>query len=180
MKYAEIYDLDLPPTIRKRILMGKTGFTLARGIHPHNFIRKRFNLGRLLEKFRNYPQAQLILKYRPVSVLYNEKVFMENVLPEEITPMPEFENPLVIKVPTAISWEEDDENVDILLANDKYPQGTLYLYTSAEPLSRHSRLGDLNRIDIVGEIGVIASYKIQELGYVSHLSPAEFIYGECH
>jgi hypothetical protein len=180
MKYAEIYDVDLPPTIRKDILMSKTGFTVARGIHPHNLTKRKFNLYRLCEKFRNYPQARLILKYKPVSVIYNEKIFIANILPEEISPMPEFEEPLVIPVPSTISWEEDGEKEPILLTNEKYPQGKLTLYTSIEPLSRNSRLGDLNRIDIIGEIGVVASYKIQEIGYVSHLSPAEFIYGECY
>jgi hypothetical protein len=68
----------------------------------------------------------------------------------------------------------------VYLANEKYSQGKIILYTSSEPLSRNTRLGDLNRVDIVGEIGVIASYKIAELGYVHRLSPAEFIYGECY
>jgi hypothetical protein len=180
MKYAEIYDMDLPPTIRKSILRGKTGFTVARGIHPQNTTRRKFNLGRLCEKFKNYPQARMILKYKPVSVIYNDRIFIEHLLPEEISPMPEFEKPLEIPVPPTISWEEDGEKETILLTSEKYPQGKLTFYTSIEPLSRNSRLGDLNRIDIIGEIGVIASYKIQELGYVSRLSPAEFIYGECY
>lgn len=180
MKYAEIYDMDLPPTIRKSILRGKTGFTVARGIHPQNTTRRKFNLGRLCEKFKNYPQARMILKYKPVSVIYNDRTFIEHLLPEEISPMPEFEKPLEVSVPHTISWEEDGEKETILLSSEKYPEGKLTLYTSSEPLSRNSRLGDLNRIDIIGEIGVIASYKIQELGYVSRLSPAEFIYGECY
>jgi hypothetical protein len=180
MKYAEIYDMDLPPTVRKSILSGKTGFTVARGIRPHNVTRRKFNLSRLCEKFKNYPQARLILKYKPVSVIDNDKIFIEHLIPEEIPPMPEFEKPLVISVPSTISWEEDGEKEPILLVNEKYPQSTLTLYTSIEPLSRNSRLGDLNRIDIIGEIGVIASYKIQEIGYVNRLSPAEFIYGECY
>lgn len=179
MKYAEIYDMDLPPTIRKSILSGKTGFTVTRGIHPHNTTRRKFNLGRLCEKFKNYPQARIILEYKPISVIYNDRIFIEHLLPEEISPMPEFEKPLEVQVPFTISWEADGEKEAILLANERYPQGKLILYTSIEPLSRNSRLGDLNRIDIIGEIGVIASYKIQELGYVSRLSSSEFIYGEC-
>lgn len=178
MKYAEIYDMDLPPTVRKSILRGKTGFTVARGIRPHNTTRRKFNLGRLCEKFKNYPQARMILKYKPVSVIYNDRVFIEHLLPEEISPMQEFEKPLEVPIPPTISWEEDGEKETILLASERYPQGKLTLYTSIEPLSRNSRLGDLNRIDIIGEIGVIASYKVQELGYVNHLSAAEFIYGE--
>jgi len=180
MNFAEIYDMDFPPNIRKEILSGKTGFTVATGIHPDKITRRKFNLSKLCEKFKHYPQARMILKYKPVSVIYIDRILVGRLLPEEISPMPEFEKPLEIPIPSAISWEEDGEKENILLVSEKYPQGTLILYTSIEPLSRNSRLGDLNRIDIIGEIGVIASYKMQELGYVSRLSPAEFIYGECY
>lgn len=179
MKFAEIYDIDLPPNIRTEILKGSMGFTVARGIHPDKINKKRFNLGKLCEKFKHFPQARQILKYKPVSIMHNDKIFNERLLPEEIPPMSQFENPIEILLPVTIIWEEDGDKETILLANEKYPQSKLILYTSNEPLSRNSRLGDLNRIDIIGEIGVIASYRLQELGYVNHLSSAEFIYGEC-
>ena len=168
MKFAEIYDLDLPLNIRKEILDGITGFTVARGIHPTNVTKKKFNLDKLCEKFKHYPQSRLILKYKPVSIIYNEKIFNQRITPEEITPKPEFEKPIEISIPQTIIWEEYKDKETILLTNEKYPQGKLILYTSYEPLSRNSRLGDLNRIDITGGIGVIASYKIQELDYIKH------------
>jgi hypothetical protein len=180
MKFAEIYDIDLPPNIRKEILKGVIGFTVARGIHPDKITKRRLNLGKLCEKFKHFPQARQILKYKPVSIIYNDRIFNERLLPEEIPPMSEFENPIEIPVPVTIIWEEDGDKETVLLASEKYPQGKLILYTSNEPLSRNSRLGDLNRIDIIGEIGVIASCRIQELGYINRLSSAEFIYGECN
>ncbi|MFA4828445.1 MAG: hypothetical protein WC855_13195 [Thermodesulfovibrionales bacterium] len=179
LRFAEIYDMDFPPTVRKAILKGTTGFTVSRGIHPEKIARRKFNLNRLCEKFKHYPQSRQILKYRPVSVIYNDKISIGRLLPEEISPMTEFNKPIEVLIPSSINWKEDGEEEAIQLANEKYQQGKLILYTSIEPLSRNSRLGDLNRIDIIGEIGVIASYKIQELGYVNHLSSAEFIYGEC-
>ncbi len=178
MKFAEIHNTDLPPNIRKAILNGKTGFTVARGIHPEKIVRRKFNLDKLCEKFKHYPQARMILKYKPISVIYSDKIFIHRLLPEEILPMPEFEKPTEIPIPPTIIWDENGDKETVLFADDKYPRGKLILYTSSEPLSRNSRLGDLNRIDIIGEIGVIASYKIQELGYIARLSPAEFIYGE--
>lgn len=178
LKFAEIYDMDLPLNIRKNILKGITGFTVAKGIHPDK-ITRRFNLSKLCEKFKHYPQARLILKYKPVSIIYNDKIFNPHLLPEEIPPLIGFEKLLPIPIPVDLIWEEDGNRETVLLTNEKYPQGNLTLYTSFEPLSRNSRLGDLNRIDIIGEIGVIASYRIQEIGYVNHLSSAEFIYGEC-
>lgn len=179
MKFAEIHDMDFPPNTRKNILNGKTGFTVVKGIHPDKIAKKRFNLSRLCEKFKHYPQARLILKYKPVSIVYNDKIFIQRIFPEEIHPMPEFGKPLEILIPSTIIWNEDGDKEDVSFANETYPQGKLILYTSNEPLSRNSRLGDLNRIDIIGEVGAIASYQIQELGYVNRLSQAEFIYGEC-
>ncbi|MBI5191930.1 MAG: hypothetical protein HZA08_00630 [Nitrospirae bacterium] len=180
MRFAEIHDMDFPPNVRKDILSGTIGFTVARGIRPHNINRRKFNLEKLCDKFKIYHKARLILKYKPISVIYNDNILNLHLLPEEIPPMPEFESPIEIPVPQTIIWEEDGDTETVIFADEKYHQGKLVLYTSTEPLSRNSRLGDLNRIDIIGEIGVIASYKIQELGYVNRLSPAEFIYGECY
>lgn len=179
MKFAEIYEMDFPPSIRKDILNGNIGFTVSRGMTPHNIAKRRFNLEKLCEKFKHYPQARAILKRKPVSIVYNDKIFFPRLLPEEIPPMTEFEKPVEIPLPLTLIWDEDGDKETVSLVSEKYPQGKLTLYTSNEPLSRNSRLGDLNRIDIIGEIGVIASYKIQELGYVNRLSSAEFIYGEC-
>lgn len=179
MKFAEIDDMNFGPNIRKKILKGKFGFTVARGISPDKIINSKFNLNKLCEKFKNYPQARFILKFKPVSVAYNNEFLITRLKPEEIKPMPEFKNPLEILIPTTLVLDKDGDRETILFANDKYPQGKLVLYTSSEPLSRNSRLGDLNRIDVTGEIGIIASYHMQELGYVNHLSSAEFIYGEC-
>ena len=180
LKTAEIYHIDLPSNIRKNILEGKTGFTVARGIHPANIIKRKFNVSKLSERFRHYPQPRLILKYKPISIIYNDTLLYQRLLPEKIEPMPEFEKPYEIPLPKTITMEEDGDKEIVFLANEKYPQGKIILYTSNEPLSRNTRLGELNRIDIIGEIGVIASYRVSELGYVRHLSPAEFIYGECY
>ena len=107
MKIAEINDMDFPPNVRKNILTGKFGFTVARGIHPHNVTRKKFNISKLCEKFRDYPHARQILKYKPVSVMYNGKLFYQRLLPEEIPPMPGFEKPIEIPIPITVVWEED-------------------------------------------------------------------------
>lgn len=122
LKFAEIYDMDFPPNIRRDILNGKTGFTVAKGIHPDKITKSRFNLSKLCEKLKHYSQARLILKYKPVSIIYNDKIFIPRLLPEEISPMPEFEKPLEILIPPAIIWNEDGDKETITLANDKYPR----------------------------------------------------------
>ena len=64
------------------------------------------------------------------------------------------------------------------MSDKKYKPGKLILKTSEEAFGKGSRAGDLNRIDIIGEIGVIASYQLSALG-VTIFPQASFIYGEC-
>src|SRR5205085_7021727 len=61
----------------------------------------------------------------------------------------------------------------------RYAAGQLTLAVAREPFGKNGRLSDLNCIDILGEIGVIASYRIHELIYIRQYSQAEFIFGEC-
>ncbi len=49
--------------------------------------------------------------------------------------------------------------------------------TSKEPLRAH--LASLNTIDFIGEVGVIGSYRVHELGATRFSGQVEFIYGEC-
>lgn len=179
LKFAGINSLPFPPGVKEAILNSKTGFTITCGIHPSQ-LKRRFNTDKLCDKFRHHPQARIILKHKPVMVIHNGEVFVRRLIPESIPPMSGFETPLDIKVPETLAWEDHGESETVILAAPNYPPGTLKLYTSADPLSRNSRLADLNCIDIIGDIGVIASYHIHELGFVRLLSSAEFIYGECN
>src|SRR5205085_11922376 len=61
----------------------------------------------------------------------------------------------------------------------RYAAGQLTLAVAREPFGKNGRLSDLNCIDILGEIGVIASYRIHELIYIRQYSQAEFVFGEC-
>ena len=178
LKYADIHSIPFPPGIKKAILDQKTGFTVARGLHPDQ-MRRKFNIEKFCDRFRHYPQSRIILKHKPVTVIYNGEVFVQRLLPENIPAMPGFETPVEIMVPATLTWEEHGEPETVRLSDETHPQGKLILFTSADPLSRNGRLADLNCIDIIGEIGVIASYHIHELGFVRLLSSGEFIYGEC-
>ena len=55
--------------------------------------------------------------------------------------------------------------------------GQLVLKTSKDPLS--GKKNPLNKIDIIGDVGVVASYRMHELGATRYSSQTEFIYGEC-
>ena len=53
----------------------------------------------------------------------------------------------------------------------------LVLKTSKEPL--RTNLATLNTIDFIGEVGVIGTYRIHELGATRFSGQVEFLYGEC-
>src|SRR5205085_8934355 len=55
--------------------------------------------------------------------------------------------------------------------------GRLVLKTSAEPL--RGNLATLNTVDFIGEVGVVGSYRIHELGPTRFSGQVEFMYGEC-
>jgi hypothetical protein len=62
--------------------------------------------------------------------------------------------------------------------NPKYPwSGRLTLRTSGDPL--RANLSTLNTIDFIGEVGVIGTYRIHEVGATRFSGQVEFLYGEC-
>ncbi len=67
------------------------------------------------------------------------------------------------------------------LANEKFPKGKFILYTSEEPFNRYGDRAALNCVNFKSkDIGIIASYKISELGgALRNYEMTEFVYGEC-
>jgi hypothetical protein len=90
-----------------------------------------------------------------------------------VVPKVGFEKPLLIPIPDVIEWE----GKQVAFAGPQYPSGRLVLRTSNDPL--RGNLQTLNTIDFSGEVGVIASYRIYELGSTRFSGQTEFIYGEC-
>jgi hypothetical protein len=175
--FAKLSDLPIPERIRIDVLRGKTGFTVIQGVGPKE-LRGRLKPERLMDRLKKHPQSRRILQQSVVSVVRNGNSLYGLLKPEELTPLEKFETPLVIDVPHKLEYEHGNEKYLVHLSNEKFEPGRLILHTSAEPLSRGSNLGELNRIDILGEIGVIGSYQLFELG-VRNWPSAAFIYGEC-
>jgi hypothetical protein len=75
---------------------------------------------------------------------------------------------------------ENGREEEVELSNKKFSPGHLKLLVAKEPFGRAGRLSELNSIDVLGEIGVIASYRIQELIHIKQYGQAEFIFGECY
>jgi hypothetical protein len=176
LKFAEIADMPFPQHIKQKVLSGETGFTVVQGIGPEG-VKSKFRVTREVDRLKNHPQSHRILLRSNVSVVYNSHSLYGLLKPDELPPLEDFSEPRVIVVPEELKVRHGHEVVAVQMANSKYPPGRLVLRTSSETLNRGSRFGELNRIDILGEIGVIGSYQLIEMG-VTSFPHAAFIYGE--
>jgi hypothetical protein len=177
IKMAGISDIFFPDEVKKMILAGETGFTVVRGTGPEG-MKNKIKFGKLLGRFKNHPQARRILSRINVWVSHNDSDYIL-LKPDELKPLVGFETPRIFEIPKELKYFEDGEEVIVSMTNGKYSYpGKLIVKTSDEALTKGSRLGDLNRVDIVGEIGVLASYQLLEIG-VGTFPQASFLYGEC-
>src|SRR3989344_1448419 len=176
LEFAEIQSLPIPKNIKEKIISGETGFTVVQGVGPEG-VRTKFKLSRELDRFKNHPQSRRILARSNVAVVYNGHSLYGLLKPDELEPLENFKEPRIAYVPEKLTLISNKEKVVVAMVNQKYPAGRLTLRTSSEALSRGSNLGEMNRIDILGEIGVIASYQLSEMA-VTGFPHAAFIYGE--
>lgn len=176
LKFAEIDAIDIPQEVRVRwkAKPRSIGLTVVRGVNPHRF-SGRATIATILERLRLHPQARRLLAHKQVIVLPHGQRWGVRLEPPKVTPRPGFEKPREIQLPRA--FEHDGGK--FTFRNNKYPDGKLILCTSDAPLTRSSDLAALNTIDIIGEVGCIASYRMNELGFLRYAPEAEFIYGEC-
>lgn len=176
-KIAGIENLIFPKGIKDSILNGKIGFTVVKGIGPVK-MKNRIKIDQLTDKLKNHPQARRIIDRIDVWMTHNN--FPDYVLlkPDDIKPLHGFEDVKIIDIPLELPLLQGKEQTKIEISNKKYNPGKIILRTSEEAFGKGSRSADLNRIDVIGEIGVIASYQLYELG-VTVFPQASFIYGEC-
>jgi hypothetical protein len=177
-KLAGVDDLPIPMSVMEQIKNGKTGFTLVRGVQPSK-IKGVVPVPRLCEKVRFHPQARKIVQRKPIRIFHNGELFLERLEGERFELRAGFEDLPQVQIPDHLPYEEDGHIEQIEFANKKYPPGNLKLLVSKDPFGRNSRISELNCIDVLGEIGVIASYRIHELPQLKQYAQAEFIFGEC-
>lgn len=178
LKFAELDSLKLPPSVKNKILAGQTGFTVVQGVGPFN-MKKVIKVVQICNQLANQPQAQRILGRIPVTVIQDGEVLYPNLTSEKLKPYKGFEDLMPIDIPDKLTYETTTERAEIQMTNQKYPSGHLQLYTSEIALERNSKHGEFNRVDVIGELGVIATYKISELEGAALLPQHVFIYGEC-
>jgi len=170
-KVAELSESMIPDEYLNKIKNGESGFTVVKGIDPRNL--RKMNPYKICDKLRKHPQSMRIIERAHVSVIFNNDIIFNELKPDKIKPLQNFEEPIVLSIPEKI----ESNQKEIYLADNKYSSGKLILKTSEIALSINSRFADLNRIDIIGEVGVIASYPLRELGL--YYPQTDFIYGEC-
>jgi len=181
LKIANIDKDVIPDTVLKKLNEGKTGFTVVKGIRPKKVVGKKLLVYRICDKLKYHPQARSPLKFSNVSVIHNNNVLTNQLKAEDIDPMPEFDKPYVFEIPEFLEIPSDDDpEKKVQMSNKRYEQGKLVLKTSSLPFGRGGRKVDLNCIDIVGELGVIASYNMQQVGFLRYYPQAQYIYGECN
>ena len=169
----DMFASSLPSIVKQRLEREECGFTVVTGESPHK-IKGRNSPRHILQRLIVHPQARrLIARKQIIAVIDQQPAFKLET--ERLTPRADFEGPYEYDVPTILHHGNDE----IDLANDQFPQGKLTLRTTAEPFTRFGDRSSLNCIDITGEIGVIGTYRMNELGPIRNFSEAEFIYGEC-
>jgi hypothetical protein len=165
--------LHLSEDITQQLRDGTTGFTVVVGEKPGR-VKGTATLKVLLDKLIFHPQARRLIERKPVFAAFNEETELHKLTAPKLEPKEGFELPTIIEIPGSLTHE--GETVPFTSAKYAYP-GRLVLKTSKEPL--RANLSTLNTIDFIGEVGVIGSYRVHELGTTRFSGQVEFIYGEC-
>lgn len=172
--FAYLTELDIPVAIRHLWKTTGVGFTVVTGESPERLRAWKSHVAEICRKLRVHPQSRRLIRHKQIFV-WTPPGKPQQLTSEEIAPKPGFEGPYSFELPESI----DHGGKRIVFRNRKYPEGRLVLATSVEPFSRAGERSALNSIDILGEVGCIGSYRINELGYLKHAAHAEFLYGEC-
>lgn len=173
LKVASLNKLDLPAKVREQLEKGETGFTVILGDKPVK-IKGTTSLKALSDKLIAHPQARRLIDRKPVYVVFNEELGLHKLTVPKLDPKEGFEQPIFTEIPVELKHQGEG----VPFVNKGYPwPGRLVLKTAKEPL--RANLASLNTIDFIGEVGVIGTYKIHELGATRFSGQVDFIYGEC-
>ena len=174
LEFATLTDLEIPSAIQDFWRRAGVGFTVVSGEAPERLRGWKGSIREIASKLRVHPQSRRLIRHKQVHLWVPPSKPLR-LMPENIEPKPGFEGPYEFEIPEGISSEG---NV-ITYRSATYPEGHLVIYTSNEPFSRAGERSSLNSIDILGEVGCIGSYRMNEIGYLQHAAQAEFLYGEC-
>jgi len=176
LKLADIDTLDVPEEVTARWKRSprKAGFSVVRGSHPQRF-SGRSTVETILDGLRFHPQARRLLRHKRVIVLRHGQSWGDRLDAPSVEPRAGFDRVREIPLPKYFMWG----NRKVVTRSESQPRPKLALRTSEQPLTRSRELSALNAVDILGEVGCIGSYRMNELGFLRHAGESEFLYGEC-
>ena len=175
MQKAGIDKINLPAQVKKALANGETGFSVVVGEGPQK-VKGTANRNALVEKLILHPQARRLIERKPVRFLFNDETEAVRIAPPKISPKEGFEDSVITEIPIELEWDGKKIKFKGNKPEQSWP-GRLILKTSGEPL--RASLATMNTVDFIGEVGVIGTYRIHELGPTRFSGQAEFIYGEC-
>lgn len=180
LKFGNIKKQNVPKATRQLLEKGKTGFTIVWGFSPkreESAKRRRAQTPeRLVEKLRNHPQLMRVLSRITLSVFRNGENLFAKLVPEKLQPYPGFDAPRVVPVPAKLPLASADGEGEAIIGTSRYSSGRLVLRTSEVALDG-SKYGELNRLDVIGEVGGIATYAFGKLE-IKNFPQANHIWGE--
>ncbi|WKZ29621.1 MAG: hypothetical protein QY323_02725 [Patescibacteria group bacterium] len=180
LKLGNIQKQNIPKTARQLLEKGKTGFTIVWGYSPKredSAKRKKSQAPeQIIEKLRHHPQLMRVLNRITLSVFKNGESLYGKLVPEKLQPYSGFETPKIVTVPDKLPLANTDGEGEVVIGSAKYSAGRLVLHTSEIALDG-SKYGELNRLDVIGEVGGIASYPFGRLE-IKNFPQANHIWGE--
>jgi len=158
--------------VMKKLDDGKCGFTIVRGTSLKKGKASSCYKMKILDELLINPQARSVIEFS--NVYFQQDDNERKLTSRPIDPHPDFIDPIVINAPKSINTLDGIINV----TSDNYQTPPkLILRTSSFPL-KGPKYSNINRIDFVGESGVVGNYLINKLGNFSS-GNTDFIYGEC-
>jgi len=165
-------DLDKVQHLVEEIENNKRGFTLIQGNVPIKKAGHEKKMDKIVGKLIANPQASQIIDTSNLYFLNQRTKFLSLLKNKPITPKEGLENPLKVSLPNTITFNKKEYELFSASEKDKY---FIELRTSNDPLVGKNKW--INRIDFLGDVGVIASYPLHK---INNSESSDFIYGSCN
>jgi hypothetical protein len=158
----------------RRIFQKRKRFTVVEGISLKSSNKTNY-INKLIDNLIIHPQARRIIQRKLVFLITNPDDKPTRMRTPEIIPKRGFEKPIIFDCPENLIFDGEQQR---MIRDNLNEIVQLKIFTSENPLKGHKYRG-MNSIDILGDVGVIANYDINELGFFDTYTYSEFIYGEC-
>lgn len=160
---------DLPDEVQKQ-LPSVCGFTLLVGHEPKDVTGKF--LANWINILRSHKEMFIPLQNCEVYVIANRRLLNDGkpLSLENIAPMEQYRDPLLIKVPPELTDPESGKVVSTV-GNGSFPQGELILRTMEK------RIHQFHRIDYVQKDRIIGTRPVRD--FVGQSYWTDHIYGSC-